>query len=100
MSTLGQVGQLREAVEGIKGGAGGGGGGGVGLGHVEVCVGQDIEEQEQAAGEEEKDHLSAAEHFHQNLALNISSPAACFSLSILVFQFLVCCMQLAPANCC
>ena len=93
MSTLGQVGQLGEAVEGIKGGAGGGGG----LGHVDVSAGQDIEEEEQADGEEEKDHLSAAEHFHQNLALNISSPAACFSLSILVFQFLVCCMQLAPA---
>ena len=51
-SALGQLGQLRQTGQGVEGGTGGHGG-----------VGQGIDEEEQDDGEEEKDHLSAAEHF-------------------------------------
>ena len=58
-STLGQVGQLRQTGQRVKGGTGGQGG-----------VGQGIDEEKQEDGEEEKDHLSAAEHFDQHPSIS------------------------------
>ena len=77
-STLGQVGQLRQAGQGVKGGTGGQGG-----------AGQGIDEEKQDDGEEEQDHLSAAEHFDQNPSTFVQLHAFTFYSGQASFTLLV-----------
>ena len=77
-STLGQVGQLRQTGQGVKGETGGQGG-----------VGQGIDEEKQEDGEEEKDHLSAAEHFDQHPSISLQLHAFTFYSRQASFTLLV-----------